>query len=638
MTPPRCRRRRAPGRALVVACFSLALPWAARAQGAAAGPPVVPRPAAAAYVPAGPDGRSELPAAVPADLARHQQGGPQALALYVTDRGSAWLSVVRGFEAAGIPVVATADWREAVAHRVVLAYPLVSGRAIPGEGLKALAAHVREGGTLIASELLGGGLEPVFGVDSARPGTRRRTLAFTDSAAAAWGLAHARERTIPVGAREARRPGLAVIGTIGYAAPAAQVLARFDDGSAAITHRAVGEGHAWIVGVDLGAMLHLGYDNREDGLARSYVNQFEPTLDVLLGVVTRAWRTGEPAAVALGTVPWGKSLALAFTHDVDYSRDWPHALDFARALSARGVSGTFFVQAKYVKDYNDDVFFDRVALRTIAQLDTLRMEVASHSVAHAPTFRDFALGTGTERFPDYRPFVKSPTLTWGATVLGELRVSRWLLEQATGRPGSVRAFRPGKLANPFALPQALEATGFRYASTVTANNALTHRPFRLSRDRAGAAEGTVWEFPVTIEDEEQPAMLERLDRAVALAGDIARWRGTMVVLTHPTESTGKLRFTEGLLAALADRAHVSPVSALGDWWVARTATRVEARVAGDTATVTLAPPSPVEGLALEVPDGWALVPAPGVTQAGTTVVVARAEGTQALRFRVSRTH
>jgi len=43
----------------------------------------------------------------------------------------------------------------------------------------------------------------------------------------------------------------------------------------------------------------------------------------------------------------------------------------------------------------------------------------------------------------------------------------------------VVSFRPGHLSYPFALPQALQATGFAFSSSVTAGNALSHLPFRL---------------------------------------------------------------------------------------------------------------------------------------------------------------
>ena len=631
---PSCRPRSGSPAGLALLSLALVVPaHAQRVTRAPARPPL----AAAALAPAGPDSTSRVAEPRIAQISAYQHDAPQALGVYITDVDASWMSLARGLEAAGIPFDFTTDWKRATAHRVVLVYPTISGRVVPAEGLQALAAHPSHGGTLIASELLGGGLEPLFGVDSIRPSGTRRMLTFTDSAARAWTLTSERERTIPVGSRVRDRIGLAVIGTNGYAAPTAAVIARFDDGTAAVTHRAVARGHAWILGVDLGALLHVGYDNREDGLSRSYVNTFEPTLDVLLGIIGTAWREGEPAAVAIGTVPFGKSLAIALTHDVDFSRDWPHAIDFARVAIRHGARSTFFVQTKYIKDFNDKVFYDREAITAIRTLDSLGMEIASHSVAHARTFRTFPLGSGAERFPDYRPFVKNLTSVTGGTVLGELRISKWLLEDAMAGRHRVTSFRPGVLANPFQLPQALAATGYAQSSTTTANNALTHRPFRLSYDRSGAAESGIWEFPVGIEDEEKPPLPERLDRAIALAHDVARYHGTLTVLIHPTESTGKLQFADGLLTAFGDSAYVAPVGVLGRWWAARASVEVRASLVGDVGTVALLSGHPMEGYTLEVPRGWTLVGADGATQSGRLVVLAALDGARTLTFAVTRT-
>ena len=608
---------------------------AQRSAPARVAPAGVVSPATAALVRPGPDSASVMREIRIASLASYAHDAPQALAVYVTDPDAAWMSLARGLESAGIPFDVTTDWRRAMHHKVVLVYPTVSGRVVPTEGLQALAAHPRNGGTVIASELLGGGLESVFGVDSTSPSGTRRRLDFTDSAARAWGLETVRERSVPVGSRVEGRRGMAVVGTNGYAAPTATVLARFEDGTAAITHRAVGAGHAWIVGVDLGSLLHLGYDNREDGIARAYVNTFEPTLDVLLGVIAQAWRLGELAAVSVGTVPFGRALAVSLTHDVDFSEDWPHALDFARLAIRHGARSTFFVQTKYIKDFNDKVFYDRAAQTAIRVLDSLGMEIASHSVAHARTFRAFPIGTGTERFPAYRPFVKDLKTVTGGTILGELRVSRWLLEQSMANERLVTSFRPGVLANPFQLPQALEATGYLASSTMTANNAMTHRPFRLSFDRAGGGESTIWEFPVSIEDEEKPPMLQRLDRALAVARNVARYHGTLVVLIHPTESTGKLQFADGLLSALGDSAWVGPIGTLGQWWRARTAAELSAVLTGTAGDVVVRAPIPVEGFAFEVPAGWTLMATDGATQRGRTVVLSAVSGERRLTFAVA---
>jgi len=106
------------------------------------------------------------------------------------------------------------------------------------------------------------------------------------------------------------------------------------------------------------------------------------------------------------------------------------------------------------------------------------------------------LGSGRERYPRYRPFVESVSRVRGASVLGELRVSRFLLEQLAG--ARVVSFRPGRLSYPFSLPQALQATGYRYSSSITANTVLTHLPYQLTHDRADSALQPVTDYRMEV--------------------------------------------------------------------------------------------------------------------------------------------
>ena len=209
-----------------------------------------------------------------------------------------------------------------------------------------------------------------------------------------------REKRIPIGNPKQREDNL---GTCAYSEPRETAVASFEDGLAAITHRSIGLGHAYAFGVDLGAYFLKGYNNREEGLARSYVNGFEPAVDVFLRMLRGIYREGEPDAVTLGTVPFGKSLALLITHDIDYGPSIDNALAYAAFEKQRGVTATYFVQTKYIRDYDDQVVLQQEGDSPIRQIADLGMEVASHSVSHSKTFNKFPIGTGEEQYPDYRP-------------------------------------------------------------------------------------------------------------------------------------------------------------------------------------------------------------------------------------------
>ena len=363
----------------------------------------------------------------------------------------------------------------------------------------------RNGGTLIGSCVLGGGLQEVFGFQDAVPSRKRFRLNMTGGVIDA---ADPREAWLPLG--NAAGDGEA-IGTYAYTNPREAPIATYEDGSAAIIHRQIGSGSAYALGIDLGALLLKGHNRRQEGLARSYANEFEPMLDVLLRLIGDIYRKAEDRAVFLRPVPDGKDLAVIMTHDVDYTRSIVNAVDYARLERSQGIAATYFIQTKYIKDWNDDIIIDEAGPGLLKELRNLGMELASHGVSHSLVFHDFPMGDGNESYPDYRPFVKDASTTYDGTILGELRVSRFLLEQLAEGP-AVASFRPGHLSNPFALPQALEATGYSYSSSVTANVSLTHLPFQLNHDRDVTTEVPIFEFPVTIEDELCRALGDRLPK------------------------------------------------------------------------------------------------------------------------------
>ena len=80
----------------------------------------------------------------------------------------------------------------------------------------------------------------------------------------------------------------------------------------------------------------------------------------------------------------------------------------------------------------DEVFFDAASTPVMRRLVAQGMDVGSHSVAHSRVFSAFPMGDGRERYPRYRPFVEARERARGGTILGELRVSKFLLEQTAG--------------------------------------------------------------------------------------------------------------------------------------------------------------------------------------------------------------
>ncbi len=553
---------------------------------------------------AGPNDVTVIPPPRPADWKRYELHGDSRLAILLTDDSAPWLPLVQGLKSRGVAFTLTKDASEAVRHKAILIYPMVSGRVLSGPDLQALAAHPRKGGTLMAANVLGG-LQEVFGFKEAVPSRARFEITIGDDARQHFGFSEPEEKVIRLGNRQTSET--AQIGTNGYAG-ASDPIAAFEDGTAAITRRRVGDGAAYAFGFDPGSLLLAGQAARGQDLERDYVNAYAPQNDVLVQIIAQLWREAEPLAASLSPVPDGRQLAIMITHDIDYTKSLANAVTYAEEERARGVSGTFFIQTKYLRDYNDEIILDDEAKGRLQRLRELGMELASHTVSHSRVFRNFEMGTGKERYPDYRPLAQDRDAATGGTILGELRVSKFLIEEL-GKPAKVVSFRPGHLSYPFSLPQALEATGFHNSSSVTAGNALSHLPFQLGYERGASAMTNVFEFPVTIEDEKSPFLGMRIDQSLDVARKIARRGGIYVLLVHPNILGHKLDFVRALIDRSKDKAWFGTLETYGNWWSARDKVLVDTEIQNGKIALKLDAPEKIAGLSIEIPRNWQLASA-----------------------------
>lgn len=362
-------------------------------------------------------------------------------------------------------------------------------------------------------------------------------------------------------------------------------------------------------------------------------------MDAFLRILRGIYRAAEPMAVTLDTVPFGKSASVIITHDVDYTRSIENAIGYAEFERAQGIAATYFIQTKYVRDWNDEIFFNERGAELTRQLADMGMEIASHSVSHSRVFSSFPLGDGRERYPGYTPRVTGKETAKGGSLLGELRVSRFLLQQAA--PSSpVESFRPGHLEYPFDLPQALQATGYRFSSSISSGTALTHLPFRLNHGRANRAETGIYEFPITIEDELQRPMTNRIGAAGTILDTLGKYGGACVVLIHPDVFNDKMAFLKAFVAdAKARNAWFGTLGGLGKWWSARDKVGIDVKRAGSRIELEMHFEEAISGLSIQVPRGWKLAgdagDDSGVRQAGDRVTVSHGAGTLRLSFQAA---
>jgi len=546
----------------------------------------------------GPAAATPLIQPVKAKASSFSKGASSRLAILLTEDDSHWLGLASGLKTIGIPFRMTTDVDEALQHDVVMIYPHLSGRNMAPENLRLLRSHVDTGGTLIGTNVLGGGMADVFGFKTVSESKSRYLLRFQGGQEETQEFAEKGLAQIKIGSAQDQS---ANPGTNSYLNPVNPPLAVYENDGAAIISNTYGEGSAYALGIDLGQLLAKGYNRRQVDIAEYYANHYQPTLDALLILMENIYRAREPMGITLGTVPDGKSLSFILSHDIDFSESLRNAISYAEHQSDEDLAATYFIQTKYVEDYNDKIFMDDEGAELVQQLEALGAEVASHSVAHSNVMWDFDMGDGTESYPDYKPFVQTADRTRGATIMGELRVSKFLLDNFLTEQ-EVESFRPGFLSNPSQMPQGLASTGYKYSSSSTANVSLTHLPFQLTYGRGFDALTPVFEIPITVEDELKPAMYERLDDGIALARNIAKIEGVYVVLIHTDDVDKRLDFQKQIVDEVRPYAWMGSIRQFGDWWAARDQVSLDVSEMPDGAMqISLSAPTAIDGLTLELP-------------------------------------
>ncbi len=543
----------------------------------------------------GPDSKSVFPEHVATTFEKYSGGNASRLAVYVTDSASSWLGIAHGLKAIGIPFMITSDINEALRHRVVLVYPIISGALLSPEKLQLLANFPRNGGTIIGVNVLGA-LNEVFGFDEPVPSKQHFEIFMrSDSSDLTNEFTDEREQHISIGNKKKFKE---TIGTYSYSKPILTPLAVYEDKSAAITQRYYENGKAFAIGFDIGYLILKGHNIRHEEFNRSLVNDFEPTIDVLLRFIRNIYLSSERDAVTIQTVPYNKNLSVVLTHNINSVKALDQSFELADEEKKLGVHSTYFIQTKYVRDMHSFIFKSENDFKKLNRLEKAGMDIASLSVSSSPLFDQFEQGTGTEQYPSYRPYVMAYEKTYGGSVYGEMRISKYLLEHYVPSV-NVASFRSSYLYTPFTFPQSMIATGYRYSSSVSANATLTHFPFQMNYNREYDNELDVFSFPVTQDDEFPPYTYDRLRTALALAKKISRYGGCYVGQVHPNAMGRKIE--QEFIKTLKDDAWFGSLKDFGDWWVGRNLVTVDITHEGSKRVVILNVPRRMEGLAVMLP-------------------------------------
>jgi len=243
-------------------------------------------------------------------------------------------------------------------------------------------------------------------------------------------------------------------------------------------------------------------------------------------------------------------------------------LDYAGLETEHGTRSFFFVQMKYVDDANGRQYLTPSNLAVLRRVHAEGFPMGTHSIIHSRAFNQFELGTGRETYASYHPRGTGANTATGATVFGEIRVSRELLDGNV--PGQHTVFfRAGHLRVPKSMPEALQRCGYEFDSSFTAPDVLSNFPYALTLGLGFDNDSGLYEFPVTIEDGEAPPLVDRVPAALEVFRANAENGAVSVVLIHPTDAKEKLEAEREMLDHLpAGVAAMDPLE-FAEFWRSR---------------------------------------------------------------------
>ncbi len=520
---------------------------------------------------------------------------PMQVAVYWPNPEPGILGLEHALRGMGVPFFVTRDLNQALRHHlVVLADTLPP---ITPDQVQKLTGFVNGGGNLLAFQAEAANLGPLFGYGTSVPTRRHHKVIFAPNQdPMEVYLNRPQELEAPLGLAAYTD----IFWTHSYTPSTADTLAHFEDGTAAILRKKSGAGTAYLIGLGFQDVVLRNQNNRDLEAERVYANGFEPGADIWM-LLLRAWyESNQPGAVRLGTIPDGKNSVLMISHDVDWQDSFHPMLDFAAMEERHHVKSSFFIQTRYVSDSNSKAFFSGQNVTDLRQIQSMGFPIGSHSVIHSAGFNKFEMGNGDESYENYRPKATGFDSAVNATVFGEVRVSKQLIDGAL--PGhTTDFFRAGHLRVPPHLPEVLQRTGYEFDSSFTAGDVLTNFPYALPLGLGFYDDSGLYEFPVTFEDEEKPSLEQRVDRALDVIRANAENGAVNVILIHTNEAKKKLEAEEALLNQLPGDVSVVTMSSFAHFWRARDRLKwsITPGKAANTVRLTATSTEAVEGLTFE---------------------------------------
>jgi hypothetical protein len=506
----------------------------------------------------------------------------------------------------GVPYAVTTSPALAMVHDLAILFPEAYPESFDVTQLNLLDDYVAGGGVIVAKPGEVPLLRQLGGIVGSTFQLEHHAVLLTQAGIARFpSLDRPEERTIPLGGDSQSYLNTWTL-QLDPTATGVEVLATFEDGTPAIVERKVGAGSVVTIGLDYRDVVlrnQLGYGLNP---SRGYINVFEPATDTWSLMVRDLYDATVRFGARLATAPDGARAALLLTHDIDWDGSYGNSLVYAEDEAAAGASATYLLHTKTVSDAQDQAFFSGELAPTMAALLDRGASIGSHSVAHSRVLATFPTGDGTESYPSYAPYNVSDTQTDDGSLVGELRVSKSLIDgmlEAQCVAHETRVFRAGNLSYHRQSPEMLERLGYRVDATRALGEVLSNFPYRAMTDWPDALDTSIFEFPVTIEDQLAPKLDQRIDQALAIVGANADNGAPSTFLLHPNILDFKRNAQQALLAGLPEGVVATSLSSFASFWAARATARirsVEYLDAQGLLVIELTVDEAVKGLTLRV--------------------------------------
>lgn len=362
--------------------------------------------------------------------------------------------------------------------------------------------------------------------------------------------------------------------TRGYSSGSCTPLATWSTGDDAVLRCDIGNGRAYVFGWRLRPLLELPELQLGNDTGPQGVNGIVPDADICRLLMRASYEAYAANPQERQWAPGGHHAALIITHDVDATVSYqnvPAGVDFENSM---GFKSTYlFTTSPYDNGWIDGMY-SAAGHQDIQYALDHGFDVQGHSFGHFPDFQTaiYSLtNPPSETAANYEPMFTLITTspfccTSGMSAVGELGVSKWLLENDFSIP--ITTFRAGYTEIPSTLLQSLSVTGYQrdlsYLNDLT-RGAFPFVTFTLDTSATPITVTTyhVMEYPMSIADDASPDVgLTGLD-TTTVSQYVDAWMKVIkfnydnnaptVLLLHPIDTTARFQVMQQLIAAIQNQ-------------------------------------------------------------------------------------